>query len=89
MFIPTSPLPPGQPPKSPRVRELSQGIRETIEQFQQRHQLTPAEVRQALWHVGLGWRTPGTRNRIARTILFWLLVIGLPVVFVAIMRTMR
>lgn len=89
MFIPTSPDSSGRPPASPRVRELSAEIRETIEQFQRRYPMTPAEVRQALWYVGLGWRTPGTRDRIARTVLFWLLVIALPMITAAIIRAMR
>jgi len=71
------------------VRELSQEIRETIERFQHRYPMTPAEVRQALWHVGAGWRGGLSRDFVARKLLFWLVVIGLPLIVAAIMRAMR
>jgi hypothetical protein len=47
VFVPT----PIQPPESPRVRELSRKIQELIAEFQQRYPMTPAEIRQALFHA--------------------------------------
>jgi hypothetical protein len=39
------------PPESPRVRELSQRIRQLISDFQREYPMTPAEIRQALAHA--------------------------------------
>lgn len=50
MFVPT----PIQPPESPRVRELSQRIRQLIADFQRQYPMTPGEIRQALLHAAGG-----------------------------------
>jgi hypothetical protein len=47
VFVPV----PVQPPESPRVRELSRKIKETIDEFQQHYPMTPTEIRQALYHA--------------------------------------
>lgn len=47
MFVPTH----VEPPESPRVRELSQRIRQLITDFQREYPMTPAEIRQALLHA--------------------------------------
>jgi hypothetical protein len=40
-----------EPPESPRVRELSQRIRQLISDFQREYPMTPAEIREALMHA--------------------------------------
>jgi hypothetical protein len=83
------PIPQG-PPESPRVRELSQRLQETIQEFQRRFPMTPAEVRQAVRHAaGTAGGGSDLRRSVTRTILFWLVVIGLPVVAAAIIRAIR
>lgn len=47
MFVPTH----VESPESPRVRELSQRIRQLISDFQREYPMTPAEIRQALMHA--------------------------------------
>jgi len=42
---------PVQPPESPRVRELSQKIQQLIADFQRQYPMTPAEIREALFHA--------------------------------------
>jgi hypothetical protein len=72
------------------VRELSQRLQQTIQEFQRQFPMTPAEVRQALRHaVGTAAGGPELGRSVTRTILFWLLVIALPVLTAAIIRAFR
>jgi len=78
------------PPESPRVRELSQRLQRTIEEFQRQFPMTPAEVRQALRHAAGTAGSPSVlRRSVTRSILFWLVVIALPLVLAAIIRASR
>ena len=80
MFFPI----PVETPESPRVQELSQRIQELIHDFQHELPMTPAEVRQALRSASAG-AVGRSRVPFLGTILFWLVVIALPILFWAIL----
>lgn len=84
MLIPSQP----ELPESPRVRELSQRLRQTIQEFQRQYPMTPAEIHEAVRHAA-GGSGSGVPSRWPLRILFWLIVIMMPVVMAAIIRAGR
>jgi hypothetical protein len=70
------------------VRELSQRLQQTIQEFQRQYPMTPAEVRQAVQHLGQGSRA-GPASRWQLRILFWLVVIALPLVVYWVRRALE
>jgi hypothetical protein len=81
---------PQVPAESPRVRELSQRLQQTIQEFQRQFPMTPAEVRQAVRHVaGTAGAGSALRRSVTRTILFWLVVIALPLVVYWVRRALE
>lgn len=81
--------PPAEPPESPRVRELSQRLRQTIHEFQRQYPMTPAELRRAVQRAArTSGPVPNLKWSVKANILFWLAVIALPLVIYWIRRAL-
>lgn len=83
-------MPAPQLPEPPRVRELSRRLEELIRGFQREFPMTPAEIREALRHAGSRAGAGRHTGRVVlRTLLFWIVVIALPLVVTALIRALR
>ena len=81
---------PMQQPSSPRVRDLSQRLQQTIAEFQRQYPMTPAEMDEAVRLAAeASGATPVLKWSVRRTVLLVFVVIGLPFVITAIVRALR
>jgi hypothetical protein len=80
------PTPVGQT-SSTRVQELSQRLHQTIGEFRRQYPMEPSELREAIEHAAsASGAAPAVRWSAQHTVLFVLVVLGLPFVITAIIR---
>lgn len=75
---------------SPRVRELSQRLQQTIAEFQRQYPMASDEVEEAVrLATEASGIEPAARWSLRRTVLLLAVLIGLPFVLTAIIRALR
>lgn len=86
MLVPTPP----EPPASPRVKELGARVAELIRGFQREFPMTPAEIREAIRHASRSAApTRFSRKAVATHVLYWALMIAIPVAITALIGLFR